>query len=213
MRTDQTSRSGDQKFQHLLVTAFRRAKARTQEQPDRAVDENRLALIAFGIVVGNPSLRSLASLQLPGDSRQPDASRVPGVTLRGRNDWARHFATSAALGVAVSMPVSRFAGILKEEWDAGQHGSGFSFADLLADEAGIRFTSAATRDQASALRMQQQLSASVPLIDDLFPPAADLPEGIREQQLQDRFGGIGGAGYQQLAAELSRRLDGCPLLQ
>jgi hypothetical protein len=155
----------------------------------------------------------LAGLKFPGSFDRVDASRAPGVTLRDRNDWARHFATSAALGVSVSLPVSRFAGILKEEWDAGLHGSGFSFSDLMADEAGVRFTSAATRDQASALRIQEQLSAASPRIDDLFPPAADLPEGIREDQLQARFGGVGGPGYQQMDAELGRRLDLCRLLR
>ncbi len=112
-----------------------------------------------------------------------------------------------------SSPVSRVAGILKEEWDAGKGGSGFSFSDLMADDAGVRFAAAATRDDNAAAQMQRRLISGDVRIDDVFPPAEDLPEGIPHRELQERFGGVGGAGYRQMTQELTRRLATCSLLR
>ena len=66
-------------------------------------------------------------------------------------------------------------------------GSGFSFADLLADRAGTDFALAATRDE----------------------PTADLPEGVPDAQLQSDYGGVGGRRYKQVVDEIERRLAGC----
>jgi hypothetical protein len=196
-----------------LTAAFRTAHGRTGQDVARAPAENRAALIAFGLVVGNPSLQSVAGLMAPQDFRGRHNRRVSGVTLRGRNDWARHFAASAALTLLSSEPLGRTAGQLKEEFDAGKHGSGFSFADLLANDAGIRFAMAATRDEESAVRIQQDLTAGSPKTDDLFPAADGLPEGLSARQLGEHLGGIGGPGYQVVEQELARRLEKCPLLR
>jgi hypothetical protein len=204
---------GDERFLGLLAAAFRAAHERTLQDVTGAAAENRAALIAFGVVVGNPSLKSVAGLTAPQDFRGRHNRRVSGVTLRGRNDWARHFAASAALALLSSEPLGRTAGVLKEEFDAGKHGSGFSFADLLADDAGIRLAMTATRDEASAVRIQQQLTAGSSKIDDLFPSPDGLPEGISARQLEERLGGVGGTGYQVVEQDLARRLEKCALLR
>jgi len=203
---------GDERFVDLLRSVFQSAHERTREMGGRAADENRAALIAFGLVVGNASLRSIAGLTAPEDFTGRRNQRVSGVTLRQRNDWARHFATSAALTLLSSEPLSRTAGELKEEFDAGKHGSGYSFADLLADEAGVRFAAASIRDEVSAAHMQERLIAGPPKIDDLFPSANGLPEGISAIELQQRYGGVGGPEYLRVEREIARRLDACPLL-
>ena len=72
-------------------------------------------------------------------------SRLPRHSqLRGRPDSARHFWVSAAVTALVGDVVSDAAGLLKEELDAGEGGSGFSFGDLMADRAGTEFARAAT---------------------------------------------------------------------
>jgi hypothetical protein len=133
------------------------------------------------------------------------------VSIRGRRDWTRHFTISAALAIHANQALSDAAGLLKEELDAGEGGSGFSFGDLLADRAGTRFALAATRDEASALAMQSRLARACRL-EDLFPPAADLPESLTAAQLQARYGGVGGEKYRQMLADIEGRLDRCPLL-
>jgi len=212
-RADKSAPAGDDRFLYLLRAVFRTAQERTDRGIDAgAASENRAALTAFGILVGDPALTSMAGLQPEHKIAGKRRKRLSRVTLRGRNDWARHFATSAALNVLASESVGRAAGLLKEEWDAGKGGSGFSFADLMADEAGLRFAAAAIRDDASAARIQQQLVSGSVKIDDLFPPADGLPEGIPAERLRDHFGGIGGAGYQLVENDLNRRLEKCGLL-
>jgi hypothetical protein len=78
----------------------------------------------------------------------------------------------------------------------------------MADRSGTTFAEVATRDEASALRMQERLAGGFKL-DDYFPPAADLPEGIPDAELQSRYGGVGGPLFRTTLAELERRLAGC----
>jgi hypothetical protein len=116
------------------------------------------------------------------------------------------------LALLASESLSDQAGLLKEELDAGEGGSGFSFSDLLADRAGTLFALAATRDEPSARRMQDRLAAG-PQIDEIFPPASDLPEGIPDAKLQTEYGGVGGEKYNQVTEEIERRLATCAALQ
>jgi hypothetical protein len=103
------------------------------------------------------------------------------------------------------------AGLLKEELDA-EGGSGFSFGDLLADRAGSTFAEVATRDEASARRIQDRLAGGF-RVDDFFPEAADLPEGIADAELQSRYGGVGGPLYRETADDVERRVRACPAYQ
>jgi hypothetical protein len=131
------------------------------------------------------------------------------VTLRGRSDWTKHFWVSAAIAVLANETISNAAGLLKEELDADRGGSGFSFSDLLADRAGTTFALAATRHEASARVLQQRLAQGFRL-EDFFPEAADLPEGIPDAELRSRYGGVGGEGYNRLIEEIERRVAACP---
>jgi hypothetical protein len=112
--------------------------------------------------------------------------------------------------VLSSETASDAAGLLKEELDAFG-GSGFSFSDLLADRAGTKFAIAATQNQRAARRMQEQLANGFS-INDLFPPAGDLPEGLTDAQLQNQYGGVDGERYNETIAEIERRLATCRVL-
>ncbi len=46
-------------------------------------------------------------------------------------------------------------------------------------------------------------------LDDFFPPADGLPEGIRDAELQSRYGGVGGPLYRRQADEVERRVSAC----
>ena len=130
------------------------------------------------------------------------------TTLRGRDDWTRHFTVSGALTVLSAVAPSDSAGLLKEEMDA-DGGSGFSFGDLLADRSGTTFADRATRDEASAAAMQERLAAGF-RVDDFFPVADGLPEGIPDAELQSRYGGVGGVLYRRYADEIERRVAALP---
>jgi hypothetical protein len=53
------------------------------------------------------------------------------VHLRGRRDLARHFCINAATAAVSNEFLSHIIGQLEEQADAGEGGSGFSFADLI----------------------------------------------------------------------------------
>jgi hypothetical protein len=196
---------GDARFGAALETAFALARERSAEAS--AVEENRAALLALGIVLGHPRLARAVGETLD-EERSDLAGRLRRrTTLRGRADWTRHFTVSGALTVVSAVTPSDAAGLLKEEMDADR-GSGFSFADLLADRAGTTFAEVATRDEARAAAIQERLAGGF-RVDEFFPPAGGLPEGVPDAELQSRYGGVGGSLYRRTVEEVERRVAAC----
>ncbi|TVS10954.1 MAG: hypothetical protein EA424_24470 [Planctomycetaceae bacterium] len=196
---------GEPKFAGLLRTAFDLAQDRSQDGAD-PVQENRAAIYALGIVTGHVYVEWAAGRVLDAQLRKAVGRHMGRATVRGRADWVRHYAVSAALAIWSSENASDAAGLLKEELDAGPGGSGFSFSDLLANRAGTTLAMAATADPDSARRIQEFLAGPWHL-DQVFPEAADLPEGFSDAQIEEYFGGIGGARYQQMIDEIEARVS------
>jgi hypothetical protein len=199
--------AGADRFGLLLQAAFTMAAERsTVHDP---LLENRAAIFALAILLGHIDLEPFVGELFDPDLRA-QAKRVIGtVPLRGRKDWTRHFWVSAALVLLSNEATSDRIGLLKEQLDAEDGGSGFSFADMLANAAGTRFAIAAMRDQPSARAMQARLAQGFDL-DAFFPPANGLPEDIPAAEFQSRYGGVGGPGYQALVDDINRRLDALP---
>ena len=199
--------AGGDRFGLLLQAAFTMAAERsTVHDP---LLENRAAIFALAILLGHIDLEPFVG-ELLDPNLRAQAKRVIGtVPLRGRKDWTRHFWVSAALVLLSNEATSDRIGLLKEQLDAEDGGSGFSFADMLANAAGTRFAIAAMRDQSSARAMQARLARGFDL-DAFFPPANGLPEDIPAAEFQSRYGGVGGPGYQALVDEINRRLDALP---
>ena len=118
---------------------------------------------------------------------------------------------SGALTVLSFDAASDAAGLFKKKLDT-DGGSGFSFADLLADRAGTRSPS----EPPATPRPPPGPSGSGPVaagfrVDDFFPSADGPPqEGIPDAGLQSRYGAVGGPGYRVLQADIERRLNACP---
>jgi hypothetical protein len=198
-------RDGDARFGRSLETAFRFARERSTE--GQAVHENRAAVLALGMLLGHRRVGTLAGGVADAATLHRAARSFQGTTLRGRGDWPKHFFVSASLSLLAKGDVGDAAGLLKEELDAGG-GSGFSFADLLADRAGVTFAASATRDEATARAFQAHLARGF-RVDDFFPSADGLPEGLQDAELRARFGGVGGEGYRRLAEEIEQRVRAC----
>jgi hypothetical protein len=195
---------GEPRLGAAVEVAFARARERSAASPP--VLENRAALLALGILLGHRRLEDFVGPVM--DERDWRwAAPLARTTLRGREDWTKHFFVSAALTVLSAQAPSDAIGVFKEELDAGG-GSGFSFGDLLADRAGTTFALVATRDAAAARTLQERLAAGF-RVDDFFPEAADLPENIQAAELEARYGGVGGRLFRQYAAEVERRLWSC----
>jgi len=199
-------RNPEARFGAAVQTAFRFAKDRSTA--GRAVEENCAALLALGIAIGHPDVETLMGDFLDEKSRHTLRAVFTGTTLRERDDWPKHFFVSAALTVIAADKVSDASGLLKEEKDAAG-GSGFSFADLLADRAGTTFASVATQSDASARALQARIDGGF-RVDDFLPRAEGLPEGIQDADFQRRYGGVGGAEYLRLEGEIERRVAACP---
>jgi hypothetical protein len=201
---------GEGRFVAFVQTAFEFAGKRSQNRDP--VMENRGAIMALAILLGHRQMEKLVGPVTDNNLRQQARRSVGRVTLRDRRDWTKHFFVSAGLTLLSNDHMSDGAGLFKEEYDAGEGGSGFSFADLLADRAGTQFALAATRDARSARKMQERLSAGF-LVEDVFPDANDLPEGIPDAEFQSVYGGVGGERYGQVVAEIERRLGKCAALR
>ena len=195
--------AGDARFAAAFQAAFAHARARGGS----AVEENRAAVLALGIVLGATRLSTVVGEVADPAARKRAGELRAGTTLRGRADWTRHFSLSSALSVLSAVAPSNAAGLLKEELDA-DGGSGFSFGDLLADRAGTSFGAVATRDESSAAALQARLAGGF-AVGDYFPPATGLPEGIPDAELRARYGGVGGPLYRRFADEIERRLAAC----
>lgn len=194
---------GDERFCGLTRAAFQLAQNRSRERSP--VSENRAAVYALGILLGHEKVEQLVGTVTDSALRRQMRQKRGRVTVRGRSDWVRHYWVSAALSALSSELASDAAGLLKEEVDAGEGGSGFSFGDLLADRAGTALGRAAVHDEVTARRIQEVLSRQWDL-DVVFPPAADLPEGIPDPELQANYGGVQGQAFQEWSKEIDRRV-------
>jgi uncharacterized protein YfiM (DUF2279 family) len=169
------------------------------ERGGDAAAENRAAIIALAFFVNGKGLTAV--IPAARDWPRPAARKV---TLAGRHDFAQHYSISAAIAASAGSPLADAMGLYKEVDDA-QGGSGFSFNDMAADRAGVRFGEFATINPGGAQKVQRaaagRFSAS-----DLLPEVKDLPEFMQEAEFKRRYGGIGGEEYKKTMAEIERRI-------
>ncbi len=197
------------RFAAITQAAFALALERSADHDPLL--ENRAAIFALTILLGHPDLEPFVGDVFDADLRA-HADRILGtVLLRGRDDWTRHFWVSAGLILLSNEATSDRIGRLKEQLDSKAGGTGFSFADMLANFAGNRLAIAAIRDQVTARAVQARLASRVE-IDTIFPPADGLPENIPATELQSQYGGVGSPAYNAILDDISRRLGGLPAL-
>ncbi len=183
-----------------IVFSFARERSYMSEAP---VEENRAALLALAIFLGSSNFDSVVGA-LDEETLATCQPRNSQMVLANRNDLRLHFIFSVALKIISDSGISFAIGEFKELLDSQQGGSGFSFADLAADRAGIRFAEIAL-DENSALRVQQ-MASELRQEKTFFPSIAGLPEKI-PQQVFDERGGIEGDYYKQHLATINQRID------
>ena len=200
---------GVDRFGLLMQAAFALAVERSAHNDPLL--ENRAALFALAILLGHSDLEPFVGELLDPEQKIQARQMIGTVALRGRQDWARHFLVSAALVLLSNESTSDRIGLLKEQLDSQDGGSGFSFADKLANFAGTRLATAAIRDEASARDVQARLARGFE-VDAFFPPADGLSENISAADFQGRYGGLDGQGYRKVLDEINRRLSTLPPL-
>lgn len=197
------------RFGLMFQAAFKLAAERSANHDP--VLENRAAIFALAILLGHQELEPFVGEVFDDDTRAKGAKMVNSVEMRGRQDLPRHFMVSAALALLAGEAVSDRIGVMKEQIDSKQGGTGFSFVDMLANMSGTRLAVAATKDAVGARTAQVNLSRKFD-VDSVFPKIDGLPEGIPSDDFQKTYGGVGGIGYEAQMSEIKRRIDALPKL-
>lgn len=190
-----------------LQYAITLAAERSGGDATKAADENRLALYGLAQLLGGPHLQMLVN-----EVKNHDELTSMKVTLARRRDLQQHFIYSATVHLLTSQHISDAVGETKELLDSLQGGSGFSFVDLLADRAGVRFAKLVTAPE-TALAVQQFFTGPERLEAEVFPSKSRLPEGMPKALFEQRFQSIESDEYKQMVAEIDRRLQALPLFQ
>jgi hypothetical protein len=194
-----------------LQLLFRQAHTRTAlypEDPQRVIRENQAVLLALAQLLGGKNLQMLVN-----EVKRTDDIKPPKVTLGRRTDLQQHFIYSAAIHLLGNQSISATVGEAKELLDSTGGGSGFSFVDLLADRAGIRFARLATKNATTAQTLQEFFMAQDRQELEVFPSKARLPEGIPQALFEEKFKSVNSVDYQQMVNEIDRRLNALPLYQ
>ena len=194
---------GAVRLPELAAPLFAFAATRSAAGGDPLADNQALLLVLTHYVTG----RSLALL-MPDAARWPQPLVRP-VRLQGRSDLVRHFLISALLAATGGDALAGTMGTAKELEDA-RRGSGFSFVDLLADEAGTLFGQRATASAEVARALQ--LKAAAALSDDAWLPAlAGLPERLGAAEFQRLYGDADTDAYRAMLQDIRQRLAALPV--
>ncbi len=178
-------RTGDDLTEYYVRAGATTARRLPAEQSAPAY------LLALGIALDDSALlrqnlltRGLWRKVETDEAREQRLLVLGEPTLYGRHDLAQHFAVSAALTAVAGPEAAESAGVLKEWLDA-HGGSGFSFADLSADFAGIAFARRLL-DRPGRLA---DIEKSFRLADYALSPRG-LPEGLTAAEFVKQYGSL-----------------------
>jgi uncharacterized protein YfiM (DUF2279 family) len=169
-------------------------------------EEMRGALYALALYCGDPDFGDQIGVSLSAEM-QGRGNGCAGTTLGGRDDLKRHFVISAGLQAATASEAAFGMGELKELLDSNEGGSGFSFRDMVADAAGVRF---ARTLLAAPPGEWKPMLALLDGEDAILPAFEDLPEHLTDAEFRARFGDVDSAAYAAMVAEIEARVDVLP---
>lgn len=180
---------------------FQTAKERSNS--GNPVAENQAALLALVIYFGDARFEKLTG-EVRTDALKYHKPKTKNIRLAGRGDLLLHFLISAGLKIVSDSGVSAAIGEFKELLDS-DGGSGFSFVDLAADKAGIRFAEVATSSKKRALHIQS-IIAGATTEQTFFPDITGLPEGINDKDFKKLFGSVDSATYKSMVQKIDDRI-------
>lgn len=196
--------SHDISIARLLSALFTLAEQRSHDRDPAA--ENRAPLLILAFYINDMDLEKV----IPEARDWPHPVRR-AITLKGRDDYSKHFIISAILAAKAGGPLADAVGLHKELADA-RSASGFSLDDIAADRAGALFGEKAVESAASARKLQVQVAVGL-TDDEILPPVQDLPVSMSAAEFKRRFGGPDTPQYRQMLAEIERRLSRLTLYQ
>ncbi len=204
----ENNKNNSNQLAYFIGLLFEKARSNMIAQPSlSAVRENRHALWALATYFGNRRFAKIAGLSMPSTIK-PNQTPV----LRTRQDLSLHFLYSAILEQLGGKQIGLNIGEIKELYDANEGGSGYSFADLAADKAGLSFSQFVVYSEQKA-RQAQQMLAGIKEEAVFFPQINKLPEGLSATQFQQELGNKHSAQYKVLERIIDNRITELPLYQ
>lgn len=201
IRQHQPGRSLQEFIQPLFAVVSQKS------EKSSAVLENQSALLALAIYTGHHRLANFVGEVQPVKGKVVMPRYRP--LLAQRTDLTQHFVISAAIKILSQQGISLAIGEFKELMDRAKGGSGFSFADLAADMAGVKLAVMAS-NQDTAQLIQQQLAYTT-TESAFFPQINDLQEGLSKQQFASEYGKLDSEMYLSKVKFISDRIEALPL--
>ncbi len=187
------------RLESVLQPMFALAALRSQHASP--VVENHAVFVVLAAYMLNRNIPSL----LGESAVVPAPVRAEKIYVQGRHDLSKHLIISAAITSLADSKLAELIGLDKEVGDSVD-GSGFSFADLAADYAGIQLAEVATASRADAMRVQQILGK--PHSATLYmPDIQSLPPAMTKTEFAQRYQHTESDRYQQTLARINLAID------
>ncbi|ABG38966.1 hypothetical protein Patl_0436 [Paraglaciecola sp. T6c] len=183
------------------------AEALSRSNQATAAEENEAAIMALATFAGHHRFASFIGDIQPKPKRVAVPRNMP--TLMHRTDLSQHFIFSAAIKVLSEQGLTAAIGEFKELMDRGAGGSGYSFVDLAADHAGVKFALVAT-DEKTAFALQRLLSENASE-SSFFPDTSGLPENLNKSEFTKTFKQVDSPEYKRLLDEIDQRISLLPV--
>ncbi|WP_442485827.1 matrixin family metalloprotease [Aeoliella sp. SH292] len=197
---------GDALFEELVRLAAREAAKAPAEL------QAKVFLLAIGIAVGDPEQLNrlpaiapvLNRIETPAE-RSVRTTYIGQPTARGRYDLARHFSVAAMLVGLQGQDSAETLSVAKELLDSSGGGTGFSFADLAADKAGIRLAKDLLAGKLKLDTVAENFS-----VDRYLPDIRELPEGMTTMQFINQYGGKDDPRFVRMMEEIELGINELP---
>jgi hypothetical protein len=163
-----------------------------------------IALDDSDVLLKNPLTREFCQKIESTVERANRLEVLGNPTMLGRRDSLQHFVVSAYLTAELGSLLADTAGLAKELMDA-QRGSGFSFADVAADQAGILFAGRVLSGKFALRQLAETFS-----VTQYVPSVTGLPEGLSADTFQRDYAGESSKRYGELRQEIRSRVQSLP---
>jgi len=185
---------------------FRQVGFNTQLRDNEILSQhNEAAIWALAITYGNPRFAQLLGIT-------PTNMQLDRISLKGRGDLALHFLYSAMLEINGGAETAFNIGEMKELMDSMNGGTGYSFADIVADVAGIQFAKFMRNKNHNLIASTQKLVNESD--SELYMMSVKFqPEGLSDVAFKRQFGGVDSLEYKKAVAVIQDNIRQLPLYQ
>ena len=203
--TGQTRREGDALTEYYV----REAAGIARFLPESVATSSFLLGLGIALDDSNmlrslPKIGGFVQLVEADHERSLRLASLGSPTMRGRRDLAQHFFVSAHLASIAGTQAAGAIGLAKEVSDANG-GSGFSFADVAANRAGILFASGVADKRFTLISLSENFA-----VPTYMPSVDGLPEGITAADLQVQYGHETDARFQRQLQQIDALLMQLP---